>query len=202
MHPWFFWRGGSVAFSEGRQFLAAAVNRVLKWIWLTLLYFIFAVVGYSIVCVKVSVVVRVPAMLCPFHIPLIVMVARWSWLPLCQNVYVWPHSQTLHGSHLSFTFQWLQIILLEIYHVAFDSLLQGDITPLIMASHYGHKEVAVLLLEHSANVDAQYKVIVMQRVTAWVTFLLNLYVYHMEDILYVKRFVGCICTTWSPYTCL
>ncbi len=53
--------------------------------------------------------------------------------------------------------------ILEIYHVVFDSLLQGGATPLLLASLYGHKEVAVLLLEHSANVDAQNEVIVMQR---------------------------------------
>ncbi len=69
----------------------------------------------------------------------------------------------MHGSHLSFTFQQLQIILLEIYHVVFDSLLQMGLTPLMYASLNGHKEVAALLLEHSANVDAQAEVIVMQR---------------------------------------
>ncbi len=65
-----------------------------------------------------------------------------------------------------FPFQQLQIILLEIYHVVFDSLLQNGITSLMAASRCGHKEVAALLLEHSANVDVQNKVIVMQRVTA------------------------------------
>ncbi len=45
----------------------------------------------------------------------------------------------------------------------FDSLLQNGYTPLMLASGIGHKEVAVLLLEHSANVEAQNEVIVMQR---------------------------------------
>ncbi len=69
----------------------------------------------------------------------------------------------MHGSHLSFTFQQLQIILLDIYHVVFDSLLQGGMTPLMCASFNGHKEVAALLLEHSANVEAPAEVIVMQQ---------------------------------------
>ncbi len=54
-------------------------------------------------------------------------------------------------------------MLLEIYLVVVDYLLQTGATPLKWASQLGHKKIVAVLLEHSTNVDMQDKVIAMKQ---------------------------------------
>ncbi len=61
------------------------------------------------------------------------------------------------------TFRQFSIMLLEIYLVVVDYLLQTGATPLKWASQLGHKKIVALLLEHSTNVDMQDKVIAMKQ---------------------------------------
>ncbi len=84
----------------------------------------------------------------------------------------------------------------SIYHAVVDSLLQGGETPLIWASFYGHKKVAVLLLEQSANVDAQDEVIVMLLSNLY--WFISMFIIWRILSMFVKKFVVSICITWSP----